>query len=86
MKKKFLQEKKKAFNQKEKKALFTVNIEVFDDETTQVTGPIENPLLMLKIFAAGQQAVVHYNMSLIKANADKMAEVKKEAKPKLILS
>jgi len=78
-----LKDKKKNFNKKKKKMLFKTTITIFDDNTTYCEGPIDNPVLMMQIFAAGMNVVTSRNVSLEKLRDDTMGKKTPEA-PKVV--
>ena len=69
-KKSTLKEKKRVANAKSVATKFTLTIEVKEDNTINVAGPIGNPLLIMEVLAGAMKVVVDYNFSLEKQNSD----------------
>lgn len=69
-----LKEAKKKLNDdaKEGTLQFMVKIKAFQDGGMDIEGPINDPILMMNIFASAMQTVVHHNL-------DKKKEPKKES-------
>ena len=65
-----LQQKKKELAEKNKKPLFNLTITVMDDNDIEVNGPIDDPILVMDLFAAAMRVVCDYNRSPEKLNAD----------------
>ena len=59
-----LAEKKKEFNEKteEPKVLYEVSITADDNERVVVKGPIDDPVLMMKIFSHAMDVVADHNL------------------------
>lgn len=65
-----LKEKKRALKEKNNTVLFKLEIEVMEDQTLKVNGPINDPLLTMRILAGAMNVVVDHNHSVEKQNQD----------------
>ena len=82
-----LKKGKKALNDIEKqgKPLFKMEVIVDDKENITVNGPINDPLLFMRILAGAMNVVVDHNYSTAKLNADIEAGRKLKEKSRIIM-
>lgn len=75
-----LAERKKALKEKEHKPLFSFTVTVMDNNDVKVEGPINDPLLVMRMLAGAMNVVVDHNHSTEKLLAD--TEVLRQEKEK----
>jgi hypothetical protein len=81
-----LKEKKKALKDEENKGkeAFKLEIIVDDNDNISVNGPINDPLLVMKLLAGAMNVIVDYNFSPEKARADVEASREKKNESRII--
>jgi len=77
---------KKALNDIENKSkeLFKMEIIVDDKENITVRGPINDPLMVMRLLSGAMNVVVDHNFSTAKLNADIEAGRKEKEKSRII--
>lgn len=75
-----LKAKKKALKEKENKVRFSFTVSIMESEDVKVEGPINDPLLTMRILAGAMNVVVDHNLSVAKNVAD--IEVKRKDREK----
>jgi len=75
-----LKAKKKALKEKENKVRFSFTVSIMESEDVKVEGPINDPLLIMRILAGAMNVVVDHNLSVAKNVAD--IEVKRKDREK----
>lgn len=65
-----LKEKKKELREKENEVLFELTVTIMGNNDVQVHGPIEDPLLIMRMLAGAMNTIVDHNISTAKLNAD----------------